>query len=106
VQSRWVDVDSERYPGFRVKLRANFRQATALEIASGDEARMVAGLAEVVLEHNGWRDDLGEPFPPATDPAFWTGPRSIPTEVAGLLLARVAEEASAYPNSRRPMRPN
>jgi hypothetical protein len=103
VRTRWVDVPE--YPGFRVRLRSNFAQATAIEMASGDQERMAAALAEVVLEHNGWRDEHGAPYPPAADPAFWTGSSSIPTELAGLLIALVVEEASRLPNSLRPTRP-
>jgi hypothetical protein len=56
-------------------------------------------LQQIVLEHNGWLDDLGAPFSPASEPAFWD---EIPNELAGLILATAALEMTRFPNSLAP----
>jgi hypothetical protein len=91
----WVDVPE--YDGFRAKVWCNYPKRLALELASEDQERIYAALGQLVLEHNGWLDDQGEPFPPADTRAFWD---AVPNELA-LMLMRVAtvDAASLLPNS-------
>lgn len=91
----WVDLPQE-YAGFRARIWINYPQRLVGEITSGDTSRMTAALAQIVLEHNGWLDDEGQPFPPPTTQAFW---EAIPTELAAVLMALINAEASRLPNS-------
>jgi hypothetical protein len=86
-----------------VKIRSNFPQRLANEIASGDSARATNALRQIVLEHNGWLDEDGEPLPPATDEGFWEHP-GLPTHLAVTVLGLVNQAASTLPNSMRPQR--
>ncbi len=99
--AEWIELPAEAYPGFKVKIRSNFPQRLANEIASGDSARAVAALQAIVLEHNGWCDEDGVPLPPASDPGFWEHP-GLPTHLAVTVLSLVNQVASTPPNSLRP----
>lgn len=92
----WLDLPQDEYPGFRVKVWVNYPRRLATEIGSGDEARMRAALLEIVTEHNGWCDYDGQPYPPATDPAFWT---AIPDELAAVAIVSIREAAGLLPKS-------
>lgn len=65
----WVEIPD--YPGFRAKVWVNYPDRLKREAASGDEQRSLAALQQILLDHNGWLDDEGRPYPPASDPAFW-----------------------------------
>lgn len=99
--SEWVDLPSDSYPGFKVKIRSNFPQRLANEIASGDSARAVAALRQIVLEHNNWCDEDGEPLPPASAEGFWEHP-GLPTHLAVTVLSLVNQAANTPPNLGRP----
>jgi hypothetical protein len=95
----WAELPTEAadsYPDFRVKLWANFRRSLLEEITSGDNDRVSVALHQIVLEHNGWCDEDGEPYPPASDAAFWD---AIPTELASLIIIAIQREATRLPNS-------
>ncbi len=95
----WADLPAEAaesYPDFRVKLWANFRRSLLDEITSGDNDRVSVALRRIVLEHNGWCDEDGESYPPASDAAFWD---AIPTELASLIVIVIQREATRLPNS-------
>lgn len=120
----WVNLPGD-YDGFRFKLWVNapkrlwnavFAAAATAEdeIQPDDTPAMVqtkadrlkaradaasAALQQIVLEHNGWLDDQGQPFSPASEPAFWD---EIPNELAGLVLASAALEQGKLPNSLAP----
>ena len=79
----WVDLPQAEYPGFRAKLWINYPQRFAQEISSGDQERGRAALRRIVLEHNGWCNEEGAPYPAASDPGFWA---EIPDELAGVLI--------------------
>lgn len=49
--------------GMRLKIWANYPHKLANQIASGDEEQTAASLAQIVLEHNGWCDEDGDPLP-------------------------------------------
>jgi hypothetical protein len=80
-REEWVALP-EPYQGFRFRLHVNASTRTWMRVAAGgDDAE--AALRSLVLEHNGWCDEEGAPYPPATEAAFW---EEIPTELAALVL--------------------
>lgn len=102
----WVDLAggegaedvAEAYPGFKIRVWANAPRTLYADLASGEEERMRGALAAVVLAHNGWVDYDGRAYPPADSPDFWTGPDSVPTELAQLVLLTLATR-TALPKS-------
>ncbi len=86
----WLDVPE--YPGFRVKLWLNYPRRLREDINSRDEARISAAARQIVLEHNGWVDFDGLPYPPANTEEFWA---EIPTELATVLMYLALEEVGA-----------
>jgi hypothetical protein len=97
----WIDVPG--YPGFQVKVWANAPQRVLGDLVSGDSERVSASLSALVLEHNGWVDDQGEPLPPADDPTFWQS-EDLPRHLAVRVLQAI-EEAISRPNSAAARRP-
>jgi len=93
---REVEVAIPGYPGFLCWVWSNFPQRLRDELTSGDGDRIRAALCRLVVEHNGWCDADGEPYPPASDPAFWN---AIPTELGSLLSRAIREAPDAFPNS-------
>jgi hypothetical protein len=91
----WVDLPGD-YTGFRARMWSNFPQRLYAEIASESQARIDAALHEIVLEHNGWCDQDGAPFPPADDPGFWD---AVPTELALVVMVTIREASAQLPNS-------
>lgn len=121
----WLDLPPE-YPGFKVRLWVNYpaRYMTVvqnggqpdtlarlreLEDADGAEAaekraalqeqalaESRAMLGQIVLEHNGWCDADGTPYPPPTSPDFW---EDISTELAAAILALLQAETMKLPSS-------
>lgn len=91
----WVDFPPE-YEGFRVKLWYNFPSKLLDDLRSGEQDVTEAALRRIVLEHNGWCDEEGKPYPAAGDEGFW---EAIPTEVAAIVLALIQMEATKLPNS-------
>jgi hypothetical protein len=80
-REEWVELP-EPYAGFRFRLHVNASTRTWMRVAAGgDDAE--AALRSLVLEHNGWCDEDGVPYPPASEAAFW---EAIPTELAALVL--------------------
>lgn len=118
----WVDLPEE-YPGFKFKMWVNAPQrvwntiASAAKVsplvddatpeqivahaaaAAATTAAVTAALQKIVLEHNGWLDDEGQPFPPASDAAFW---EAIPTELGGVVMASAQLAMGDLPNSLPP----
>jgi hypothetical protein len=105
----WVDLPekapdgSDAYPGFKLRVWVNFPSRLAEDLKAGSTPEATAAaLRRIVLEHNGWCDDEGNPFPPADAPDFY---ESLPQEL-GLLIALAINEAMArFPNSLVPRRP-
>ena len=99
---RWVDLPThdssgeEAYPGFKARLWVNFPASLLQEIRSGEHLRVKAALSKIVLEHNGWCDEEGEPFPPAGDDTFW---EAVPTELATIVIVMIQTESIKLPNS-------
>jgi len=93
----WLPVPG--YEGFELKLWVNHDQALRADLYTADTERVEAALKAIVLEHNGWRDYRGQPYPPASDPGFW---EAIPTELAAVAI-RVAKSCPfVFPNSLDP----
>lgn len=94
---REVELGVPGYQNFRCWIWSNYPQAVRLELTSGDETRTLLALARLVVEHNGWCDQEGAPYPDAQDPAFW---EAIPTELAQLLARLILLDApAAFPTS-------
>lgn len=96
----WVPLPGE-YEGFEVRVWVNAPTRLWNQLSEGDEQDALDALQEIVLEHNGWRDFEGEPYPPAGEPAFW---EEIPTELAAVVLAAAQAEIQRLPNSMAPQR--
>lgn len=92
---KWVDVPTSNYRGFKIRIWTNFPQRL-LDQATGttDEEEAAAMMSRIVLEHNGWRDEDDNVFPPTNDPAFWS---DIPFELRNAITAIVIREASELP---------
>ena len=94
----WVELPDE-YEGFRVRVWVNAPAKLWGELDADDEAATRGALSQLILEHNGWLDFEGQPFSPASDPAFWD---EIPTELAACLIMAAQAEMRKLPNSLAP----
>ena len=86
---------------FRVWLNAPTRIWNQLTGEASGEAEMHEALRQLVLEHNGWLDFEGNPYPPAGEAKFW---EEIPTELAACILSAAQVEMQKLPNSIAPQR--
>jgi hypothetical protein len=84
------------YPGFKVRVWVNFPARFAEQLKSGTEEEKSETLRRIVVAHNGWLDDEGEPFPPADSPDFY---KQLPQELATLILYSIMEAMQSFPNS-------
>lgn len=103
-RERWVELPDE-YEGFkfRVWVNAPTKLWTAIGRAGegGNEEQVVDALKQIVLEHNGWLDFDGQPYPPANTSEFW---EEVPTELAACVIAATQAEQTKLPNSLAPKR--
>jgi hypothetical protein len=88
----WVAVPE--YPGFQMQAWVNVPQRVVSQISADDSERALAALGQIVVAHNGWSDDAGEPFPPASDPAFW---ESLPMHLIVRIVRGIREAAAGSP---------
>lgn len=88
----WLEVPE--YPGHRVRVWINFPNRLLAELRSDEEARAIAALCELVLEHNGWLAEDGTPYPPASDPAFW---QAIPRHQSAAIFAAINARVTTSP---------
>ena len=95
-REKWITIKDEAYEGFEFRIWVNYPQRLDLEIRSTDEDKIRAALKQVILEHNGWLDEEGNPYPPSTTDEFW---KQIPNELAAVVLALMRMEAARLPNS-------
>ena len=99
----WLDIPDR--PGMQVKAWINIPRQTLTKLETlgnkGDTDGIFALLGRIVLEHNGWRDPDGEPYPPADSPEFWT---SISNDLAMRTMAAVVERSQQHPNFQPPTR--
>jgi hypothetical protein len=122
-RERWLDLpDDYGQAGMRVKFWVNYPRSVQRDLMGGEEATKRA-LLQIVLEHNGWLDFDGSPYPPANDPGekctaehpegetcpgmirdgFW---EAITDELAAVLIVMARLEAgklatSLIPDQRR-----
>jgi hypothetical protein len=89
----WVELP-EPYEGFRFRLWTTAPTRVWMRVAAGgDDAE--AALRSLILEHNGWADEDGVPYPPPTDPELWV---AIPTELAAFVLKAAQAEMGKLPS--------
>lgn len=95
---KWCDVPD--YPTFQYYAYLNFPQRLLLDVQSGDAERSEAALKKIIREHNGWKDDEDNPYPPAQDDGFW---EAIPTHLAIRVIRSLQTEIrdSPFPQSPR-----
>jgi hypothetical protein len=93
---RWCDVPD--YEGFQYRAHLNFPQRLLLDIQSGEEERARAALRAIIVEHNGWCDSDGEPYPPADAENFW---EQIPTHLAVRVIRSLQAEIQDSPLAGR-----
>lgn len=92
-REQWVELPAE-YPEHKVKLWLNYPQRLREALDSEDEATVRDALRQIVLEHNGWLDFEGTPYPPASDPGFWD---ALSQELAGVILVMALMEPRRLP---------
>lgn len=90
----WLDLDADGYPGFRLQVWLNPSHLQK-RLAESDN-RDVALMQLIVLAHNGWCDEEGEPYPPASDAGFW---EAIPAELGQAAVAAIGRRFGTVPNS-------
>lgn len=95
----WVDLPDE-YEGFKIRIWVNAPTTLWRQMGEGDTEETQAAASKLVLEHNGWRDFDGDPYP-AVGPEFWD---AIPTELAATMIAAANAEMMKLPNSLTPTR--
>lgn len=96
----WVNLP-DAYAGFRMRIWVNAPSRIWDQISSEERATIVNGLQAVILEHNGWLDFDGEPYPPPSAPSFWD---AIPTELLGVMITAAQIELGKLPKSMAPQR--
>ena len=99
-REKWIDLPAE-YAGFKIKVWVNAPSKLWTDIVSQEEAAAQEAATRLVMEHNGWLDFDGEPYPDASDPQFWV---EIPTELGACILAAARAEIQKLPNSLAPKR--
>ncbi len=93
----WVPLPDE-YEGFEFKLWVNAptRLWNTILDANSTGVEIRVALLTIIIEHNGWLDFEGKPYPPADEPEFWD---DIPTELAACIIAASQAETRNLPNS-------
>lgn len=92
----WVEIPEEFGEGMHFRMWLSYPTGYRAELLGAEttEARKLQILHEVILEHNGWCDEQGQPYPPAESDAFW---RVISEELGGVLIALLIDEPSNAP---------
>jgi hypothetical protein len=100
-REKWLDMPTE-YEGFQVRVWLNppaWLWHQFMRVDGG--AERLAAASKIVLEHNGWLDIEGKPYPPPDMPEFWA---EIPTELAACIMRAILLEQQNLPNSLAPMK--
>jgi hypothetical protein len=93
-REKWVPLPDE-YEGFEFRMWVNAPNHLFVSVLTRGDSE---ALQKIVLEHNGWRDFDGQPYPPATELAFW---EQIPNELAACVIAQVQVEMGKLAASQR-----
>ena len=96
-REKWVPLPDE-YEGFEFRMWVNAPVSLWQRVIQGGDSE---ALQKIVLEHNGWRDFDGQPYPPATELAFW---EQIPNELAACILGACQAEMGKLAASQRQTR--
>lgn len=96
----WVDLP-EAYAGLKFRMWVNAPQKLWVDVWSRDGTRAEAALSQIILEHNGWLDFDGQPYPQLPDPQFWI---DVPTELVSVMIIVAQDEIGRLPNSLAPKR--
>jgi ribosomal protein S10 len=97
----WWDV--EGVPDFTVRLWVNFSTALfrrAIGVDATAEQQREA-LQQIVLEHNGWLDEDGKPYPAADDDGFY---EALPRRLILRLVRTIGAARDTLPNFQMPTR--
>lgn len=97
-REKWVELPDE-YAGFKAKVWVNAPTKLWTDLNSGEEEKALEAAQKLVLEHNGWLDFDGVPYPETSRGEFW---ELIPTELAACVLAAIQAEVQKLPNSMVP----
>ena len=102
---KWVSLP-DPYGEFRVKIWVNYPRKLIPDLTGDDPDRQVAAMGRIVLEHNGWCSEEGEPLPllDGTEEAFARFWDEVPQEVAmavGALVSTELGKLSASVTNRR-----
>jgi hypothetical protein len=87
----------EPYQDFSILGWMNFPRGVGADLSSGDEERVRSALMAVILDHD-LVDEEGQPYPLASDPAFW---EAIPTDVGGMLFRAFVGQVGQLPKATR-----
>lgn len=93
-REKWLNLPGE-YEAFQFRCWINYPAGLIANLPNQAVDDQRASLSLIVLEHNGWRDFAGNPYPPTTDPKFWD---DIPDEVCSAIFAVIEAEKQELPN--------
>lgn len=108
-REKWVTLP-DPYEDMRIRLWINYPNRLNDDLASGDDDLIYGALAQIVLEHNDWHDEDGDPLPVLSRGnvdqmrKFW---RTIPNECAQVISTLIGTEvgkASASLTNRQQRR--
>lgn len=91
----WVDLPKE-YEGFKFRMWVNAPGSLWDSVWSGSDELIEKSLLQIMLEHNGWCDFDGKPYPPLSDPDFY---KAVPTELVSCMLQVAQNETGKLPKS-------
>lgn len=86
----WMDLPSDEYPGWKLRVQANYSRRLVADLYSGDALVQRAALKAICREHNDWPAEDGTVLPPPSEDAFWD---QIPEELLGVLPTLIRQEA-------------
>lgn len=94
----WIELPGD-YEGFRYRAWVNHPHSLIMQAKyAANDALQTLAFCQIVLEHNGWRNEDGDEYPPANTPEFW---EQIPDELAGAVILGVEQEKEKLPNLMR-----
>ena len=85
----------EPYEEFHVTAWINHPGQLREDMRSGDEAKVMAALKQIVLGHD-LVDFDGQPYPAASEPAFWT---QAPDDVGYAILGAIRNQYGKLPKA-------